>query len=177
MSKSDVSCEKESSFLPITFTMMSNRLYQKLSSHKTEEKFKIPPPVLKIVNTKTLWTNHVKICKTMNRDEKTLMAYLKIKIGVDVSIGMQGMLFNSIIKDKSTVTNAAFNSHIRSFVKNYIRCPFPMCRSFQTEMKGNITAKSVTILCHKCKSEKNVEGITQGYRGVQRGERRKNRAK
>ena len=103
---------------------------------------------------RSCWMNLEKIAEALNRNIDDLFKYVLSELGIEGTKGGENQA-----NFKAKVTQSSLQKVLTKYINDYVRCP--NCKSFNTIIKRDQSARLQQIFCENCKSEKTVQVIKQ----------------
>jgi translation initiation factor 2 subunit 2 len=123
---------------------------------KTTLKIK-PPQVAREGTKKTVWTNFTAMCKSMNREEDHVLAYVFAELGTHGSLdGTKRLVIKGRFQPKQ------MENVIRHYISEYVQCA--TCRGAKTTLKKENRLNF--ICCQTCGSTRTVATVQKGYQAI-----------
>lgn len=133
------------------------RIYGLMKDHNTNSStsgLKIPTIQINVGKDRSCWMNLEKIANTLNRNIDDLFKYVLSELGIEGTKGGENQA-----NFKSRVTQSNLQKVLTKYINDYVRCP--NCKSFETVIKRDQSARLQLLSCLNCKSEKTVQVIKQ----------------
>ena len=140
-----------------SYDFLLKRIYGLMKDHNTNSSssgLKIPTIQISNAGNKSCWMNLEKIADTLNRNVDDLFKYVLSELGTE---GTKGGENQAIFKSRVTQSNV--QKVLTKYISDYVRCP--NCKSFNTVIKRDQSARLQLLSCLDCKSEKSVQVIKQ----------------
>lgn len=123
-----------------------------------------PPQVAREGTKKTVFTNFMELCKTMNRQPEHAQMFLLAELGTSGSLDGQQRL---VVKGR--FLPKAFEGVLRRYVNEYVLCN--SCKSPDTLLDRDSATRIMFLRCQQCGASRTVAPIKAGF--VARTSRRK----
>ncbi|KAK9823270.1 hypothetical protein WJX72_001477 [[Myrmecia] bisecta] len=123
-----------------------------------------PPQVAREGTKKTVFTNFMELCKTMNRQMEHVQLFLLAELGTSGSLDGQQRL---VVKGR--FLPKAFEGVLRRYVNEYVLCN--SCKSPDTLLDRDSATRIMFLRCQQCGASRTVTPIKAGF--VARTSRRK----
>lgn len=130
----------------------------------------LPPPQLKRMGKKTMWSNFHQICTIMHRSMEHVISYFYAELGTDGSVDGNKRL---IIKGRYVPKQ--IEQLLKKYIVEYVTCH--MCRSPDTTLTRDAVTRLYFLNCGNCGSTRTVLPIKGGFHATTRSERRAARNK
>jgi len=140
-----------------SYDFLLKRIYGLMKDHNTNSStsgLKIPTIQINVGKDRSCWMNLEKIANTLNRNIDDLFKYVLSELGIEGTKGGQNQA-----NFKSRVTQSNLQKVLTKYINDYVRCP--NCKSFETVIKRDQSARLQLLSCLNCKSEKTVQVIKQ----------------
>ena len=142
------------------YDFLLERIYGLIKKHNpnmiSSSKVSIPLPVIHRVGTnRTAWLNFSDICSCLNRPNDHLYLFIISELGVQGNLGGEGQFLL-----KGRVASKQIESLIKKYVHEYVQCT--NCKSSNTSLKRDNSARLQMLSCTACGSEKSVQPIKTG---------------
>jgi translation initiation factor 2 subunit 2 len=122
----------------------------------SSSKVSIPLPVINRVGTsRTAWHNFADICACLNRPTDHLYLFILAELGIEGNLGGEGQFLL-----KGRVASKIVESLLKKYVHEYVQCT--NCKSSNTALKRDNSARLQMLSCLACGSEKSVQPIKAG---------------
>lgn len=115
-----------------------------------------PPQVAREGTKKTVFTNFMDICKSINRNHEHLLAYLLAELGTSGSLDGQQRL---IVKGR--FLPKAFEGCLRRYMNEYVLCN--SCKSPDTLLDRDSSSRIMFLRCQQCGASRTVSAIKSGF--------------
>jgi len=140
-----------------SYDFLLKRIYGLMKDHNTNSStsgLKIPTIQINVGKDRSCWMNLEKIANTLNRNIDDLFKYVLSELGIEGTKGGENQA-----NFKSRVTQSNLQKVLTKYINDYVRCP--NCKSFETVIKRDQSARLQLLSCLNCKSEKTVLVIKQ----------------
>ena len=140
-----------------SYDFLLKRIYGLMKDHNTNSSasgLKIPTIQINVGKDRSCWMNLEKIANTLNRNIDDLFKYVLSELGIEGTKGGENQA-----NFKSRVTQSNLQKVLTKYINDYVRCP--NCKSFETVIKRDQSARLQLLSCLNCKSEKTVQVIKQ----------------
>ena len=140
-----------------SYDFLLKRIYGLMKDHNTNSStvgLKIPTIQINVGKDRSCWMNLEKIANTLNRNIDDLFKYVLSELGIEGTKGGENQA-----NFKSRVTQSNLQKVLTKYINDYVRCP--NCKSFDTVIKRDQSARLQLLSCSNCKSEKTVQAIKQ----------------
>ena len=141
-----------------SYDFLLKRIYGLMKDHNTNSSSSgLKIPTIQISNVgkdRSCWMNLEKIANTLNRNIDDLFKYVLSELGIEGTKGGENQA-----NFKSRVTQSNLQKVLTKYINDYVRCP--NCKSFETVIKRDQSARLQLLSCLNCKSEKTVQVIKQ----------------
>ncbi|KDD76517.1 IF2B/IF5 domain-containing protein [Helicosporidium sp. ATCC 50920] len=115
-----------------------------------------PPQVAREGTKKTVFTNFLELCKSMNRNLEHVQAFLLAELGTSGSLDGQQRL---IVKGR--FLPKAFEGVLRRYVNEYVLCN--SCKSPDTLLDRHASTRIMFMRCQQCGASRTVSAIKAGF--------------
>jgi translation initiation factor 2 subunit 2 len=115
-----------------------------------------PPQVAREGTKKTVFTNFMDLCRSMNRNPEHLQAYLLAELGTSGSLDGQQRL---IVKGR--FLPKAFEGCLRRYMNEYVLCN--SCKSPDTLLDRDSSTRIMFLRCQQCGASRTVSAIKAGF--------------
>ena len=140
-----------------SYDFLLKRIYGLMKDNNTNSSsfgLKIPTIQINVGKDRACWMNLEKIANTLNRNIDDLFKYVLSELGIEGTKGGENQA-----NFKSRVTQSNLQKVLTKYINDYVRCP--NCKSFDTVIKRDQSARLQLLSCLNCKSEKSVQAIKQ----------------
>jgi translation initiation factor 2 subunit 2 len=115
-----------------------------------------PPQVAREGTKKTVFTNFMDLCRSMNRNPEHLQAYLLAELGTSGSQdGQQRLIMKGRFLPK------AFEGCLRRYMNEYVLCN--SCKSPDTLLDRDSSSRIMFLRCQQCGASRTVSAIKAGF--------------
>jgi translation initiation factor 2 subunit 2 len=115
---------------------------------------KLPVPVInRVGSSRSAWTNFGEVCSGLNRSTEHLYQFILAELGVQGSLGAENQFLL-----KGRYNNKHIESVLKKYVIEYIQCN---CKSSNTILKKDNSARLQLLVCNSCGSQRAVAQIKQ----------------
>jgi translation initiation factor 2 subunit 2 len=119
----------------------------------SSSKVSIPEPVVhKVGPSRSAWLNFSDVCNTLARPTDHLYLYVLAELGVEGNLGGESQF---LLKGRYNTKH--IQSLLKNYVKDYVQCA--NCKSSNTVLKRDNSARLQMISCVSCGSERTVQPI------------------
>lgn len=108
------------------------------------------PIVHRVGSKKTGWFNFKECCKSIGRDEATIINFIKNELSTEANIDGSGTLLIRGIYIQKNIENV-----LRKFLMNYVQCS--ICKSLETLVRKDQATRINFLDCVVCKSSKSLQ--------------------
>ncbi|CAK0743158.1 hypothetical protein CVIRNUC_001448 [Coccomyxa viridis] len=115
-----------------------------------------PPQVAREGTKKTVFTNFLELCKTMNRQLEHVQAFLLAELGTSGNLDGQSRL---VVKGR--FLPKAFEGVLRRYVNEYVLCN--SCKSPDTLLDRDSATRIMFLRCQQCGASRTVAPIKAGF--------------
>ncbi|KFM26271.1 Eukaryotic translation initiation factor 2 subunit beta [Auxenochlorella protothecoides] len=115
-----------------------------------------PPQVAREGTKKTVFTNFMELCKSMNRNHEHVQAFLLAELGTSGSLDGQQRL---IVKGR--FLPKAFEGVLRRYINEYVLCN--SCKSPDTLLDRDASTRIMFMRCQQCGASRTVSAIKAGF--------------
>lgn len=115
-----------------------------------------PPQVAREGTKKTVFTNFLELCKTMNRQLEHVQAFLLAELGTSGNLDGQSRL---VVKGR--FQPKAFEGVLRRYVNEYVLCN--SCKSPDTLLDRDSATRIMFLRCQQCGASRTVAAIKAGF--------------
>lgn len=141
-----------------SYDALLKRIYSLMKVHNTNSSsggLKIPTIQIALVGKdRSCWMNLEQIANALNRNIDDLFKYVLSELGIEGTKGGENQA-----NFKAKITQSSLQKVLTKYINDYVRCP--NCKSFNTIIKRDQSARLQQIFCENCKSEKTVQVIKQ----------------
>jgi translation initiation factor 2 subunit 2 len=140
-----------------TYTVLLDRIQSLIKKNNpyiiSSGKVSIPEPVVhKVGPSRSAWLNFSDVCDTLARPTDHLYQYVLAELGVEGNLGGESQF---LLKGRYNTKH--IQSLLKNYVKDYVQCV--NCRSSNTALKRDNSARLQMISCISCGSERTVQPI------------------
>jgi translation initiation factor 2 subunit 2 len=122
----------------------------------SSSKVSIPLPVInRVGSNRTAWQNFSDVCSCLNRPTDHLYLFILAELGIEGNLGGEGQFLL-----KGRVLSKQVESLLKKYVHEYVQCS--NCKSSNTLLKRDNSARLQMLSCAACGSEKSVQPIKAG---------------
>lgn len=115
-----------------------------------------PPQVAREGTKKTVFTNFMELCKSMNRNHEHVLQFLLSELGTSGSLdGTQRLIVKGRFLPK------AFETVLRRYINDYVLCN--SCKSVDTLLDRDSATRIMFLRCQQCSASRTVSAIKTGY--------------
>lgn len=115
-----------------------------------------PPQVAREGTKKTVFTNFMELCKSMNRNHEHVQAYLLAELGTSGSLDGQQRL---VVKGR--FLPKGFEGVLRRYINEYVLCH--ACKSPDTLLDRDSSTRIMFLRCQQCGASRTVSAIKAGF--------------
>ncbi|KAI3430616.1 hypothetical protein D9Q98_005208 [Chlorella vulgaris] len=145
-----------------TYEELLDRVFNILKAHNPEltgERRRTtlkPPQVAREGTKKTVFTNFMELCKSMNRNHEHVLQFLLSELGTSGSLdGTQRLIVKGRFLPK------AFETVLRRYINDYVLCN--SCKSVDTLLDRDSATRIMFLRCQQCSASRTVSAIKTGY--------------
>lgn len=145
-----------------TYEELLDRVFGILKAHNPEltgERRRTtlkPPQVAREGTKKTVFTNFMELCKSMNRNHEHVLQFLLSELGTSGSLdGTQRLIVKGRFLPK------AFETVLRRYINDYVLCA--SCKSVDTLLDRDSSTRIMFLRCQQCSASRTVAAIKTGY--------------
>jgi translation initiation factor 2 subunit 2 len=140
-----------------SYSVLLDRIQSLIKKHNpniiSSSKVSIPEPVVqKVGPSRSAWLNFSDICDTLARPTDHLYQYVLAELGVEGNLGGESQF---LLKGRYNTKH--IQSLLKKYVKDYVQCA--NCRSSNTVLKRDNSARLQMVSCVSCGSERSVQPI------------------
>jgi translation initiation factor 2 subunit 2 len=115
-----------------------------------------PPQVAREGTKKTVFTNFMELCKSMNRNHEHVLQFLLSELGTSGSLdGTQRLVVKGRFLPK------AFETVLRRYINDYVLCN--SCKSVDTLLDRDSSTRIMFLRCQQCSASRTVSAIKTGF--------------
>eukprot|EP00887_Chlorella_sp_A99_P000284 scaffold13.g284.t1 len=114
------------------------------------------PGVAREGTKKTVFTNFMELCKSMNRNHEHVQAFLLAELGTSGSLDGQQRL---VVKGR--FLPKAFEGVLRRYINEYVLCN--SCKSPDTLLDRDSSTRIMFLRCQQCGASRTVSAIKAGF--------------
>lgn len=115
-----------------------------------------PPQVAREGTKKTVFTNFMEICRSINRPNEHLQAFILAELGTSGSLdGQQRLIMKGRFLPK------AFEGCLRRYMNEYVLCN--SCKSPDTLLDRDSASRIMYLKCQQCNASRTVSAIKTGF--------------
>ncbi|CAH8467545.1 unnamed protein product [Dicrocoelium dendriticum] len=147
-----------------TYDMLLTRVFTQMGAQNPElvsdQKRRLvmaPPQMARVGTKKTMFVNFTAICRSLNREQSHLTAYIVAELGTQGSVDANGAL---LIRGR--YTNKHMEPVLRNYCRNYVLCG--TCQSSETDLCKD--SRLLFLHCRRCGSKITVKNVTSGFQAV-----------
>jgi translation initiation factor 2 subunit 2 len=131
------------------YTLIKEKNPHMISSGKVS----IPVPVIhKVGPSRSAWLNFSDVCNSLARPTDHLYQFILAELGVEGNLGGESQF---LLKGRYNTKH--IESLLKKYVHDYVQCP--NCKSSNTALKRDNSARLQMLSCLGCGSEKTVQPI------------------
>ncbi|PRW32892.1 Eukaryotic translation initiation factor 2 subunit beta [Chlorella sorokiniana] len=145
-----------------TYEELLDRVFGILKAHNPEltgerQRTKLKPPQVAREGTKkTVFTNFMELCKSMNRNHEHVLQFLLAELGTSGSLdGTQRLIVKGRFLPK------AFETVLRRYINDYVLCN--SCKSVDTLLDRDSSTRIMFLRCQQCSASRTVSAIKTGF--------------
>lgn len=148
-----------------SYEELLNHLIEMIGGVDNHVKFSImPAEISRFGVKKTVFSNFLKICESLNRDKTHVNDYLIAELGTTTSEDGKGRL---LIKGRYNQKN--IHKVLEKYILNYVQCS--MCKSLNTRIIKNAANRLYFLECINCGSSKSVASVNKGFHATTKQDR------
>jgi translation initiation factor 2 subunit 2 len=141
----------------LSYDFLLQRIYSLIRKNNRDilekSKVSIPIPIINRVGTsRSVWVNFSNVYTSLNRPQDHLFQFILSELGVEGSLGGESQFLL-----KGRYNNKHIETLLKKYVIDYVQCN--NCKSSQTILKRDNSARIQVMSCNSCGSERTVSAI------------------